>query len=142
MDIEVIVHEGALKVLEIDARLPSQTPTVVLHASGMNMAALLAETVLGGHIPVVDRTHQRGCCYQHVRVGGGTASVLGEHMMGTARPLRLIPGLYGADKVITDLPQGSQPQSGRGMGCHADHAGADRRGGALQSPERARATGR
>ncbi len=27
-------------------------------------------------------------------------------MMGAARPLRLVPGLYGADEVLTDLPQG------------------------------------
>jgi hypothetical protein len=40
-------------------------------------------------------------------VSGGAVEVLGEHMMGAARPLRLVPGLYGADEVITDLPQGA-----------------------------------
>ncbi|MDW7675449.1 MAG: 3-methylornithine--L-lysine ligase PylC, partial [Bacillota bacterium] len=34
MDIEVIYHGGKLKVLEIDARLPSQTPTAVYHSTG------------------------------------------------------------------------------------------------------------
>jgi pyrrolysine biosynthesis protein PylC len=105
MDIEVMVHGGALKVLEIDARLPSQTPTAVYHSSGINIVAVLAETVLGGRIPAVDRTIWRGCCYQHVCVSGGAVEVLGEHMMGAARPLRLVPGLYGADEVITDLPE-------------------------------------
>jgi 3-methylornithine--L-lysine ligase len=105
MDIEVMVHADQLKVLEIDARLPSQTPTAVFHASGINIVALLAETVLGGRIPPVDRTVRQGCCYQHVCVSGGAVEVLGEHMMGAARPLRLRPGLYGADEVITDLPE-------------------------------------
>ena len=92
-------------MLEIDARLPSQTPTAVYHSCGINIVALLAETVLGGRIPPVDLTLRRGCCYQHVCVSGGAVEVLGEHMMGAARPLRLVPGLYGADEVITDLPE-------------------------------------
>jgi pyrrolysine biosynthesis protein PylC len=106
-DIEVMVHAGQLKVLEVDARLPSQTPTAVFHSSGINIVGLLAETVLGGRIPPVDRTVRQGCCYQHVCVAGDAVEVLGEHMMGAARPLRLVPGLYGADEVITDLPEGS-----------------------------------
>ena len=105
MDIEVMVHDGVPKVLEIDARLPSQTPTVVLHSSGLNLVSLLAQTVLRDAIPEVDRTPYQGCCYQHVRVARGAAEVLGEHMMGAARPLRLIPGLFGADEVITDMPE-------------------------------------
>jgi 3-methylornithine--L-lysine ligase len=104
MDIEVMVHAGELKVLEIDARLPSQTPTAVFHSCGVNIVDLLAQTVMGGRIPEVERTVRQGCCYQHVCVSGGAVEVLGEHMMGAARPLRLVPGLYGADEVITDLP--------------------------------------
>jgi len=107
MDIEVMVHAGELKVLEIDARLPSQTPTVVYGACGVNIVALLVETVLGGALPRYDRTVRGGCCYQHVCIAGGAVEVLGEHMMGGARPLRLVAGLYGADEVITDLPAGA-----------------------------------
>ena len=33
MDVEVMVRDGQPKVLEIDARLPSQTPTAVASAS-------------------------------------------------------------------------------------------------------------
>ena len=105
MDVEVQVHGGELKLLEIDARLPSQTPSAVYHSCGVNIVALLAETVLSGSLPAVDLTPRRGCCYQHVCVSGGAVEVLGEHMMGAARPLRLVAGLYGADEVITDLPE-------------------------------------
>ena len=40
MDVEVILHDGRLKVLEIDARLPSQTPTAVFQSTGINMVKL------------------------------------------------------------------------------------------------------
>jgi|GEM_PF-91787 len=42
MDVEVILHNNELKVLEIDARLPSQTPTVVYWSSGCNILEFLA----------------------------------------------------------------------------------------------------
>jgi pyrrolysine biosynthesis protein PylC len=107
MDIEVMVHGDRLKVLEIDARLPSQTPTAVWGACGVNMVQLLAETVLNDALRPVIVSPRRGCCYQHVCVQGGAVEVLGEHMMGGARPLRLVPDLYGADEVITDRPVGA-----------------------------------
>ncbi len=47
MDVEVVLHQGQLKILEIDARLPSQTPTVVYHSAGINMLELLVELYLG-----------------------------------------------------------------------------------------------
>ena len=50
MDVEVIEHEGSLKVLEIDARLPSQTPAAVFWSTGINMVALLGKLYLKGKI--------------------------------------------------------------------------------------------
>jgi len=49
MDVEVILHEGGLKLLEIDARFPSQTPMAVYWAAGINMVQLLAEQFVPGH---------------------------------------------------------------------------------------------
>ncbi len=49
MDVEVILHEGDLKLLEIDARFPSQTPMAVYWAAGINMVQLLAEQFVPGH---------------------------------------------------------------------------------------------
>ncbi|MBM3147005.1 MAG: 3-methylornithine--L-lysine ligase PylC [Actinobacteria bacterium] len=116
MDIEVMLHGGELKVLEIDARLPSQTPTAVLHSSGVNLLEVLVVTVLGGRLPAFDRTPHKACCYQHVRVAEGVAEVLGEHMMGGARPLRLIEGFHGADEAIVDRPQ-ARAAGGSGGGA-------------------------
>ncbi len=46
MDVEVIQQGKELKVLEIDARLPSQTPTAVLHSTGINMLELLYQSYI------------------------------------------------------------------------------------------------
>ena len=136
MDIEVMVHEGQLKVLEIDARLPSQTPTAVFHACGINMVGLLAETVLGGRDPAVDRTPRQGCCYQHVRVAGGAVEVLGEHMMGAARPLRLIPGPLRRRRGDHRPSARCGRRSGRGVGRTLITLGASAAGRAARPGRR------
>jgi len=71
MDLEVIFDQGDLKLLEIDARFPSQTPMPVYWATGINMVQLLAETVvpararLGGHTGLLCRQSRRtGCAAQ------------------------------------------------------------------------------
>ena len=56
MDVEVMVGGPEPKVLEVDARLPSQTPTAVYWSSGLNIVELLAETARVGAPPAVDRT--------------------------------------------------------------------------------------
>ena len=102
MDVEVMVRGAELYVLEIDARLPSQTPTAVYWSSGLNVVELLVETVRRGMLPQVDRAPRRACVYQHVRASGGLLEVCGEHVMGSARPLRLVSGFFGVDEALTD----------------------------------------
>ncbi|MCX6364475.1 MAG: ATP-grasp domain-containing protein, partial [Actinobacteria bacterium] len=55
MDIEVMVHGAEVKVLEIDARLPSQTPPAVYWSCGLNIVELLHDTARRGVPPLVDR---------------------------------------------------------------------------------------
>ena len=59
MDVEVMVSGAQPRLLEIDARLPSQTPTAVYWSSGLNIVELLAETVRD-EAPPVGRPHGRG----------------------------------------------------------------------------------
>jgi hypothetical protein len=68
----------------------------------------LCETVTGGGLPAVDRSPRRAAVYQHVSIAGGAVEVLGEHMMGAARPLRLVEGFHGADEALVDLPEGGE----------------------------------
>lgn len=107
MDVEVMVDGSTPKVLEIDARLPSQTPTAVYWSSGLNIVDLLARTVVSGSIPAIDRTARRACVYQHLRVEGGFARVIGEHVMGSAGRLSIVPGFFGADEALTDYRAGA-----------------------------------
>ena len=92
MDVEVMVAGGQAKVIEIDARLPSQTPTAVYHACDVNIVALLVEGFQSGVLPAADCTPQRAVVYEHVRVADGALAVCGEHALAAARPLHLQSG--------------------------------------------------
>jgi pyrrolysine biosynthesis protein PylC len=104
MDIEVILHENELKILEIDARLPSQTPTVVLRSSGINMIELLYDIFSRGKIPEIPPiVNEKPVIYEHIRVTPRTLEVLGEHIISEARPLRYEMDFFGADEALTDF---------------------------------------
>jgi pyrrolysine biosynthesis protein PylC len=108
MDIEVMVRGADPKVLEIDARLPSQTPTAVYWSSGLNIVELLHETVRCGAPTRVDRAPRRACVYEHVHAHDGLLEVAGEHVMGSAAPLRLVEGFFGVDEALTDYRPGAR----------------------------------
>ena len=107
MDVEVIWHQGQLKVLEIDARLPSQTPTAVFHSTGINMMSVLGEIFVHKTLsaPVVPVT-PLWVSYEHVAVSNQKVRCQGEHIMSIDAPLQVVPGLFGADEVITNYQQG------------------------------------
>jgi len=107
MDVEVMVRGREPKVLEIDARLPSQTPTAVYWSSGLNIVELLHETARCGAPPRVDRAPRRACMYQHVRAYDGLLEVAGEHVMGSAAPLQLVDDFFGVDEALTDYRRGA-----------------------------------
>jgi 3-methylornithine--L-lysine ligase len=110
MDVEVMVRDGRPLLLEIDARLPSQTPTAVYWSSGLNIVEALYDTVAHGVLPP-DPVPARACVYQHVRVHSGLAEVSGEHIMGSSAPLKLVAGFYGADEALTDRTPGAMAWS-------------------------------
>lgn len=102
MDVEVIDDEGLFKVLEIDARIPSQTPTAVYHASGMNQLQELADVTLYGSFQQPLKDQGRHCSYEHFKVNKNGYFPGGEHIMCDARPLTIRIGFLGADEVLTD----------------------------------------
>jgi 3-methylornithine--L-lysine ligase len=107
-DVEVMVRGGTPMVLEIDARLPSQTPTVVYWSSGINIVAALLQTAARGALPEVDREPRRACVYEHVSAHDGVLEITGEHVMASAQPLQIVPGFYGVDEALTDYRHGSR----------------------------------
>lgn len=101
MDVEVVLHNDKLKLLEIDARLPSQTPMAVYWSTGINMVRMLCELFFTKrtHDP-----HENKKCYvsvEHIRVRGNTLEVCGEHIMSSDTTLTLQSGFFGADEALT-----------------------------------------
>ncbi len=112
MDVEVIDDEGTLKVLEIDARIPSQTPMVVYHTTGMNLLSELADmTVNGDFLPRKEHT-LRYSAIEHYLVDAKGFHRHGEHIMGEAGPLILRENLFGADEVLSDYRPGAESWRG------------------------------
>ena len=129
MDVEVVVRDGLEpQVLEIDARLPSQTPTVVYWSSGLNIVELLVETARRSAPPAVYGSARRACVYQHVSARDGRLEVVGEHALGQARPLQRLPGFFGADEALTDRAPGATTWAATLITTGGDVAAARARG--------------
>lgn len=112
MDVETILHEGKLKVLEIDARLPSQTPTAIFHSSGINMVECIGYSFTQGslYIPIPKRPslQERYAIYEHFKVSGERIEGAGEHIFAEAGPLRVLTDFFGADEALTDYAPGKK----------------------------------
>jgi pyrrolysine biosynthesis protein PylC len=103
MDVEAILHHGELKVLEIDARLPSQTPTAVFSSSRMNIVEMLGEIFFYSREPkTCVNSDYRGVIFEHVRLSPGLLEFSGEHIIAKAGPLKLLRDFFGADEALTN----------------------------------------
>jgi pyrrolysine biosynthesis protein PylC len=103
MDVEVILYEDALKVLEIDARFPSQTPIVVYWSTGINMLEILADLFTDKDgAEQTKAPSPKGVVLEHVQVTPNTLMVSGEHIISGVRSLRLKREFFGADEAITN----------------------------------------
>lgn len=108
MDVEMVLHNGNLKVLEIDARFPSQTPITVYWSREVNMVEVLVKTGIGddaSNLMVLPRP-DRGVVFEHIRVTPGTLEVAGEHVMAGSAGLQVHQDFFGANEAITDYAEG------------------------------------
>lgn len=112
MDVEVIDDHGEFKVLEIDARIPSQTPTVVYHSTGVNFIAELAELFCSGRLTAKEPGRKKYCSYEHLLIKDGRFTEHGEHIMSQGGPLTLRKSFFGADEVISDFVREELPWRG------------------------------
>lgn len=106
MDVEVIDDGEDLKVLEIDARLPSQTPIAVLKSSGMNLLEELSDMTLYGEFRK-ENTAGKGqekifAAYEDYEKKDGVISAHGEHIMRDAGPLTFRKNFLGSMETMTD----------------------------------------
>jgi pyrrolysine biosynthesis protein PylC len=103
MDVEVILHDNKLKVLEIDARLPSQTPTAVYWSTGLNMVQMLADLFLNQDDINRKSMHSpKGVVYEHIHKMPNRLEVVGEHIMSGTDALGIQSDFFGADEAITN----------------------------------------
>jgi pyrrolysine biosynthesis protein PylC len=110
MDVEVIFSRGEFRVLEIDARLPSQTPTAVYWSTNQNMVGLLGDlyaTSKDDFQPV--GASLRGTVYEHIHVSGDGLKISGERIMTEGGSLDLLEDFFGADEAITNFEPDKDP---------------------------------
>ncbi len=104
MDVEAILTPKGLRVLEIDARIPSQTPAAIEAATGVNLLEELATTAFGRP---ANRKARAGCSvYRHVVFKDGVLRSSGEKEFGHVSRPRFAPGLFGCENSITDYEPG------------------------------------
>ena len=107
MDLEVILSADGLKLLEIDARLPSQTPTAVYWSTGLNLVEMLKDVFVDGRLPQVQPKEPAAhVIYEHVEKTGDRLFVAGEHIMTLAGPVAVVEGFCGANEALTDYRPG------------------------------------
>ncbi len=104
MDVEAILTPKGLRVLEIDARIPSQTPAAIEAATGVNLLEELATTALGR--PAGRKPKEGSSVYRHVYLRDGELRSSGEKEFGHVVSPRFAPGLFGSDNCITDYEPG------------------------------------
>lgn len=110
MDAEFMLDKGALKILEIDARLPSQTPTVVYKSTGINMLELISDIFVKGIFPkAAEIKSPAGVVYEHIKVWQNGLEFPGEHIIGEADSLEIVSNFFGADAGITSFNASSFP---------------------------------
>jgi pyrrolysine biosynthesis protein PylC len=103
MDAEFVLGPQGLQILEIDARLPSQTPTAVFWSTGVNILKLLKAIYLEGDLEETTNAHLPiPVLYEHLKVDSHLLEVAGEHIMATADKLRRHRDFFGADEALTN----------------------------------------
>ncbi len=106
MDVEVVLKDHALKVLEIDARLPSQTPTTVFWSTGLNIVEMLGNIFVRHDVALPRTGKASGVVYEHIAVSPGLLERRGEHIMTGSGPLQVMADFFGADEAITSYAGG------------------------------------
>ncbi|WP_324823332.1 3-methylornithine--L-lysine ligase PylC [Sinanaerobacter sp. ZZT-01] len=108
MDVEVILDKGQLKVLEIDARIPSQTPTVVYQSTGVNFMEELAALFCEGIMPQRDWGEKKHVSFEHFIIKNKKVEGVGEHAVSSCGPLHYYENCFEADEVLTDYEDGEE----------------------------------
>jgi pyrrolysine biosynthesis protein PylC len=138
MDIEAISGPQGLKVIEIDARFPSQTPTVVYYSSGVNLIELLFRAFTEGVVEIKILPEDRYCIYEHLMLAENGALIsVGEQVLSMGNDYGKYyeePGIEiflckGKDLIFTLVFWGkdreeAEAKKSKGISILKDHFGA------------------
>lgn len=113
MDVEAILTPKGLRVLEIDARIPSQTPAAIYIATGINLLEELVTTTLGS--PSGRPRRDGSGIYWHIHLKDGVLRTTGEKEFGKVVRPRMGSGLFGSDRSISDYEPGKSEWHGTFM---------------------------
>ncbi len=113
MDVEAILTPRGLRVLEIDARIPSQTPAAIYIATGVNLLEELVTTALG--TPAGRKPSGGSGIYWHLHFKDGVLRTTGEKEFGKVRAPKMGSGLFGSDRFISDYAPGAEEWHGTFM---------------------------
>jgi 3-methylornithine--L-lysine ligase len=108
MDLEVILNKEELKILEIDARFPSQTPMAVFWSTRINMVEILGNLVLKKENHEIVQKYEQYVIIEHIRFTDYKLEVCGEHIMALNGPLTLKFNFFGANEAITNYKPGKK----------------------------------
>jgi pyrrolysine biosynthesis protein PylC len=138
MDVEVIENEGRLKILEIDARLPSQTPMTVFWSTGLNMVELLGKLFTNScgklSFPELTAEITRGVIIEHIAVSEKRLEISGEHIIAGQEQLQRHEDFFGADEAITNYSAGRKQWAATLINTGASREDAwERRNGVIRA---------
>ncbi len=104
MDVEAILTKKGLRVLEIDARVPSQTPAAIEAATGVNILERLYSSAVGKDFSC--RPKEGSSVYCHLVFKDGVLRTCGEKEFAKVRAPSF-GRLFGSDLSISDYAKGS-----------------------------------
>lgn len=105
MDVEAIYTKKGLRVLEIDARIPSQTPAAVWAATDLNIMEELLFSAMEKETGV--RSRNECSSYEHYVSDGCNLMTCGEKEFGKISKPRFEERFFGSDEAITDYYPGT-----------------------------------
>ncbi|MDR1309553.1 MAG: 3-methylornithine--L-lysine ligase PylC [Deltaproteobacteria bacterium] len=110
MDLEAILCRGRFRLLEIDARFPSQTPMAVFWSTGVNLLVELAACFVGlppGTPRPAMAARPRKVVFEQVLASAGHVIPQGEHILSGLGPVTLVEGFMGArEALVSGNPKG------------------------------------
>ncbi len=97
---------GKIYIMEINARLPSQTPTVVYNATGVNILKILWKVFSGQKVSKFKSDcyfNKNIVVYQHIWIKDSIMHIIGERALSTSKNLDIEKNFFGSE-AITIFP--------------------------------------